>query len=249
RWNTDKLIEKLKLKLNEQAQGSSSYMFLAGCNLFRHEIPTRDGDLISAEEFQRVVKYKFGIELSRDETCALFGHLVPGCVDKIAICDMLRKLVPSDYTNSWFSTRESTDMFGYQKGAPDKVVLQAKKMNVGGSWNLSLIEQKIREKIHERVGGKSIFEVQAAYRLFLDGRNNGLTKAGFKAQMHDKFSIVLAEKDIDDLFKKYDPSGTGLLDLHRFILRLVGQEAPPEPWFRDRRTYEFHVLNRAPMKK
>lgn len=40
-----------------------------------------------------------------------------------------------------------------------KVVLQAKKMNVGGSWSLKLIEDKIREKIHERVGGTNLFEV------------------------------------------------------------------------------------------
>lgn len=38
-------------------------------------------------------------------------------------------------------------------------MLQAKKMNVGGSWNLKLIEDKIREKIHERVGGTNLFEV------------------------------------------------------------------------------------------
>lgn len=43
----------------------------------------------------------------------------------------------------------------------EKVVLQAKKMNVGGSWNLKLIEDKIREKIHERVGGSNLFEVRS----------------------------------------------------------------------------------------
>lgn len=70
--------------------------------------------------------------------------------------------MPNDYTDSWFSTRESTDMFGFQKAAPEKIVLQAKKMNVSGSWNLSLIEEKIREKIHERVGGTGVYEVCTA---------------------------------------------------------------------------------------
>jgi hypothetical protein len=32
-------------------------------------------------------------------------------------------------------------------------------------------------------------------------------------------------------------------------ISLVGVQAPPEPWFQDRETYEFHVSNRAPMKK
>ena len=41
-----------------------------------------------------------------------------------------------------------------------KIVLQAKKMNVGGFWNLELIEDKIREKIHERIGGTNLFEVR-----------------------------------------------------------------------------------------
>lgn len=51
------------------------------------------------------------------------------------------------------------------------------------------------------------------------------------------------------MFRKYDPNGTGTLDVHSFVLRLISPAAEPEPWFRDRDTYEFHVLNRAPMKK
>lgn len=51
------------------------------------------------------------------------------------------------------------------------------------------------------------------------------------------------------MFRKYDPKGTGKLDVHSFVLRLISPAAEPEPWFRDRDTYEFHVLNRAPMKK
>lgn len=148
-----------------------------------------------------------------------------------------------------------------------KVVLQAKKMNVGGSWNLKLIEDKIREKIHERVGGTNLFEVsygrhtphtqrgggirhpyqrihtkktgvigscacavaltcayltpcppavlpqvQAAYTLFQDGRNTGLTKKGFQAQMHDKFAVVLSQKVI----KHYGRC----LSVHRGVLLL-----------------------------
>lgn len=37
-------------------------------------------------------------------------------------------------------------------------------------------------------------QVQAAYALFLDGRNTGLTKQGFKSQMHDKFAVVLSDE-------------------------------------------------------
>lgn len=37
--------------------------------------------------------------------------------------------------------------------------------------------------------------------------------------------------------------------MHSFVVRLVSPAAEPEPWFRGRDTYEFHVLNRAPMKK
>lgn len=43
------------------------------------------------------------------------------------------------------------------------MVLQAKKMSVGGSWNLPLVESKIREKIHERVGGTGVFEVSLVH--------------------------------------------------------------------------------------
>lgn len=56
-------------------------------------------------------------------------------------------------------------------------------------------------------------------------------------------------QDVDDVYEKYDPKGTGSLDVHNFVLRLISPKAEPEPWFRGRPTYEFHVLNRAPMKK
>lgn len=41
-----------------------------------------------------------------------------------------------------------------------QVVLEIKERGLSGSWNLNLIEQKIREKIHERIGGKGVFEVR-----------------------------------------------------------------------------------------
>ncbi|CAM9093073.1 unnamed protein product [Scytosiphon promiscuus] len=251
KWDMGKLVAKLKVKLREHAKGIAGYQFLAGCKLFRSEVPPsrRKGDRISAEDFRRVVEYRFGMKLDPDEVLALFHFLVPGTGESVEISSMVRVLEPDDYTDSWFNTRESTDMFGFTKPGPEKVVLQAKMMNVGGSWNLNLIEEKLREKIHERVGGTSLFEVQAAYSLFQDGRNNGLTKEGFKARMHDKFAVVLSNKDVDDVFRKYDPRGTGKLDVHSFVVRLVSPAAEPEPWFRGRDTYEFHVLNRAPMKK
>lgn len=59
----------------------------------------------------------------------------------------------------------------------------------------------------------------------------------------------IRHQDVDDVFAKYDPKGTGSLDVHSFVLNIISPPAEPEPWFRDRATYEFHVLNRAPMKK
>lgn len=56
-------------------------------------------------------------------------------------------------------------------------------------------------------------------------------------------------QDVDDVFRKYDPQGTGKLDVHNFVKRLVSPAADNVNWFRDKDTYEFHVLNRAPMKK
>lgn len=54
---------------------------------------------------------------------------------------------------------------------------------------------------------------------------------------------------MDQVFTKYDPKGTGRLDVHNFVLQLMSPESPSVPWFHDRATYEFRVLNRAPMKK
>ena len=51
------------------------------------------------------------------------------------------------------------------------------------------------------------------------------------------------------MFRKYDPQGTGKLDVHSFVKRLVTPAADNVDWFRHKDTYEFHVLNRAPMKK
>lgn len=66
---------------------------------------------------------------------------------------------------------------------------------------------------------------------------------------HPRTVVPTARQDVDDVFAKYDPKGTGSLDVHKFVLRIISPSAQPEPWFRDRATYEFHVLNRAPMKK
>lgn len=52
---------------------------------------------------------------------------------------------------------------------------------------------------------------------------------------------------MDQVFAKYDPKGTGSLDVHNLVLQLMSPERPPAPWFHDKATYEFYVLNRAPM--
>lgn len=46
----------------------------------------------------------------------------------------------------------------------------------------------------EHLARRLFTQVQAAYTLFQDGRNSGLTKEGFRAQMHDKFAVVLSQK-------------------------------------------------------
>ena len=45
------------------------------------------------------------------------------------------------------------------------------------------------------------------------------------------------------------PKGTGKLDVHSFVTRITTPATNNVNWFRDKDTYEFHVLNRAPMKK
>ncbi|CAN0297657.1 unnamed protein product, partial [Ectocarpus fasciculatus] len=47
-------------------------------------------------------------------------------------------------------------------------------------------------------------------------------------------------QDVDDVFRKYDPKGTGKLDVHSFVVRLISPTAEPEPWFSNKDTYEFH---------
>lgn len=89
RWNLDKLVAKLKLKIYEHAQGLAGYMFLAGCNLFRHEVPDRKGDRITTNDFQRVVEFRLGMKVDRHEVLALFEHLVPGTGDTIEIAQMV----------------------------------------------------------------------------------------------------------------------------------------------------------------
>lgn len=56
-------------------------------------------------------------------------------------------------------------------------------------------------------------------------------------------------QDVDQVFAKYDTKRDGTLDVHHFVLKLISPGAAPEPWFRDRQTYEFHLPVRAPMKR
>lgn len=87
----EKLVAKLKVKLREHAKGIAGYQFLAGCKLFRNEVAPgqRKGGRISAEDFRRVVEYKFGMKLDPDEVLALFHLLVPGTGDSIEIGAMV----------------------------------------------------------------------------------------------------------------------------------------------------------------
>lgn len=92
----EKLVAKLKVKLREHARGIAGYQFLAACKLFRSEVPPghRKGGRISAEDFRRVVEYKFGMKLDPDEVLTLFHFLVPGDSpgDSIEIAAMVSEI-------------------------------------------------------------------------------------------------------------------------------------------------------------
>ncbi|CAM9655413.1 unnamed protein product, partial [Chrysoparadoxa australica] len=248
KWDLDKFEAKLKSKINEHAHGHAGYLFLAACKLFRHELPHRKGDEISTREFEEILRTKFALNVDERECKELFDRLEPNNNGVMEIRELVRALLPHDYKESWFTARESTDMYGYKKSKPDEVVLQAKEVP-RGHWNVDVLEDCIKEKIHERCGGSGGFEVQEAHRLFSDGRISGMTKEKFRADMHDKFAIVFTKEEIDAIYERHDPEGTGVINLHQFVLDLVGRAAPPEPWFQGRDTYEFRVKNRAPMKK
>jgi hypothetical protein len=248
RWDLEKFVWKLKSKINEHAQGHAGYLFLAACKIFRHALPHREKDQITASEFKDIVRLKFALHCLDEDCYALFEHFEPGCNGRMRIRDLVRKL-SSDYTRaSWFSTRESTDMPGY-KARPAQVVLQAEGEIGERQWNIDTVEEKIRNKVHERVGAVGKFEVQATYRLFLDGRDKPISKPRFKRHMHDKFTIVLTDEEIDAIYHKHDPHATGFIDLYKFVMSLVGRSAPPEPMFLNRETYELRLRNGAPMKK
>ena len=76
--------------MREHTGGIGRYQFLAGCNIFRHKEVNREGDRIAAEEFVRVVEYKFGMKLELDEVLSLFHFLVPGTGESIEIAEMVR---------------------------------------------------------------------------------------------------------------------------------------------------------------
>lgn len=91
RWDMEKLVAKLKVKLREHARGIAGYQFLAACKLFREEVAPghRKGGRICADDFRRVVEYKFGMKLDPDEVLTLFHFLVPGTGDTVEISAMV----------------------------------------------------------------------------------------------------------------------------------------------------------------
>lgn len=90
----EKLVAKLKVKLREHARGIAGYQFLAACKLFRNEVlpDHRKGGRITAEDFQRVVEYKFGMKLDLDEVLTLFHFLVPGTGNSVEIAAMVSEI-------------------------------------------------------------------------------------------------------------------------------------------------------------
>lgn len=61
----------------------------------------------------------------------------------------------------------------------------------GRSVSATICQQRQQQHTHR---SSARLQIQAAYTLFQDGRNTGLTKKGFQAQMHDKFAVVLSQK-------------------------------------------------------
>ncbi|KAH9114466.1 hypothetical protein AeMF1_011489 [Aphanomyces euteiches] len=92
-------------------------------------------------------------------------------------------------------------------------------------WQLTHVEQLLREKILERTkiqDGKFIY--QQAYRLLERHRGRGIDLPSFTHAIKTTLSVDLGDADIATLFHKYDVDGNGRIELYEFINRVLPQD-------------------------
>lgn len=158
------------------------------------------------ETFPSIVRNKLGLELTSQELTNLFlKYYIPatGCVDY----DRLT----SDLAANFASLR-------------DKEIIT--KADV--SLNINHILDKIRVQLFEKLSHwKEGDKLKNAFRLLSQSRSSIIDRSQLKNACQYRLALAFSDRDIDEIFKMFDPYGSGAISVKTFINAIMRVNTPP----------------------
>jgi Ca2+-binding EF-hand superfamily protein len=136
--------------------------------------------------------------------------------------EMIEYFIPNTFSKeSWISLRQLLPSF-YQ----EEIRRSLKETHFPSSmkhfrWPIKEIEKKIQDKIGERAANATV-EKQDAFKIF-DCPSKGITKPLFKSKM-EKLGLFLSNREITELYKRYDPDGDGTITFQEFMSAVMPQD-------------------------
>jgi len=227
RWNLDKIEIMIRDKIIQRCKRASRE-YASAYILFGRPA----GGMSKAQLKEKIGL--LGLQLTDGELTALMDRYDSNKSGLIDVDELFANIMPKDYpTKPWNLVRadeQYTELKRREVEPVDAAPKHLPRSMRAAEWRLDvpMIERAVEAKLMGQAR-KATDQKRHTYRTFFNNKLE-ISYPDFKEKLR-MLGYVLSERQMEDMYEKYDPNAKGYIDFSDFVNNVTTSSYPDVPWY------------------